>query len=49
MFAALLPNKHLQERMLNITYFLDRYGEFVIDWIYSSVDLSDKGHRVLYL
>ena len=49
MFAALLPNKHLQERTLNITYFLDRYGEFVIDWIYSSVDLSDKGHRVLYL
>jgi uncharacterized protein YllA (UPF0747 family) len=49
MFAALLPNKHLQERTLNITYFLDRYGEFLIDWIYSSVDLGDKGHRVLYL
>lgn len=49
LFAALLPNKHLQERSLNVTYFLDRYGELFVDWIYSAVELEDKGHRVIYL
>jgi bacillithiol biosynthesis cysteine-adding enzyme BshC len=48
-FAALLPNKHLQERSLNVTYFLDRYGEYFVDWIYQAVDLDDKGHRIVYL
>jgi bacillithiol biosynthesis cysteine-adding enzyme BshC len=49
MFAALLPNKHLQERSLNVTYFLDRYGEYFIDWLYQAIDLDDKGHRIVYL
>ena len=49
LFTALLPHKHLQERSLNISYFLDRYGRNFVDWIYNSVDLDDKGHRVIYL
>lgn len=49
MFTALLPHKHLQERTLNLTYFLNRYGVNFIDWIYRAVDLEDKGHRVIYL
>lgn len=49
MFAALLPNRHLQERSLNVTYFINRYGTGFIDWIYNSVDLDDKAHRVIYL
>lgn len=49
MFAALLPNKHLQERSLNITYFLDRYGMYFTDWLYQAIDLDDKAHRIVYL
>jgi bacillithiol biosynthesis cysteine-adding enzyme BshC len=49
MFEALLPHKHLQERTLNVTYFLNRYGLNFIDWLYDAIDLDDKGHRVVYL
>ncbi len=49
LFTALLPHKHLQERSLNVTTFLDRYGLNIIDWIYDSLDLNDKGHRIIYL
>ncbi len=49
MFAALLPHKHLQERTLNVSYFLNRYGLNFIDWIYDAIDLDDKAHRVIYL
>ena len=49
MFTAMLPHKHLQERSLNITYFLNRYGFNFVDWIYNAIDLEDKSHRVIYL
>ena len=49
LFAALLPNRHLQERSLNVTYFINRYGPQFVDWMYSAVDLDDKGHRLIYL
>ncbi|MGE3953000.1 MAG: bacillithiol biosynthesis cysteine-adding enzyme BshC [Pyrinomonadaceae bacterium] len=49
LFAALLPHGHLQERTLSIVSFLDRFGSNFIDWVYESIDLDDKGHRVLYL
>ncbi|HEY8561304.1 MAG TPA: bacillithiol biosynthesis cysteine-adding enzyme BshC [Pyrinomonadaceae bacterium] len=49
MLAALLPAAHLQERTLNVSYFLNRYGLNFIDWLYDAIDLDDKSHRVLYL
>jgi uncharacterized protein YllA (UPF0747 family) len=49
MFASVLPHKHLQERTLNVSNFLDRYGLYFIDWIYEAIDLDDKGHRIIYL
>ncbi len=49
MFTALLPHKHLQERTLNVNYFLNRYGFNFVDWIYQAIDLADKEHRVIYL
>ncbi len=48
-FTALLPNGHLQERTLNVTSFLDRFGPNFIDMVYDSIDLDDKRHRVIYL
>lgn len=49
LFASLVPNKHLQERSLNITSFADRYGLYLVDWIYQAIDLDDKEHRLIYL
>jgi bacillithiol biosynthesis cysteine-adding enzyme BshC len=48
-FTALVPNRHLQERTLNVNYFLNRHGLYLIDWIYQAIDLDDKGHRIIYL
>ncbi|MEP7213612.1 MAG: bacillithiol biosynthesis cysteine-adding enzyme BshC [Acidobacteriota bacterium] len=45
----LLPRGHLQERSLNVAQYLDRYGEYFIDWVYNSIDLDDSGHRIVYL
>ena len=49
LFTELVPNGHLQERTLNITQFLDRYGPYFIDWVYQSIDLSDDRHRIIHL
>lgn len=48
-FTALVPHKHLQERTLNVTTYLNLYGLYLIDWIYDAIDLDDKAHRVIYL
>ena len=47
--TALLPDGQLQERVVNIVSFLDRFGPGFVDWIYDSIDLEDKGHRVIYI
>lgn len=49
MYSALLPKGVLQERVLNVATFYNRYGRHFIDWIYESIDLDDKGHRLVYL
>lgn len=49
MFASLLPQHHLQERSLNVLYFINRYGISFVDWIYNAVDLDDRSHRIVYL
>ena len=47
LFAALLPNGHLQERSLNVFTFLNKFGMNFVDWLYEAVDLDDKDHRVI--
>lgn len=49
LFASLLPDGGLQERTLNVASFLSRHGSYFIDWLSDSVDLDERGHRVLYL
>ncbi|MBX3291195.1 MAG: bacillithiol biosynthesis cysteine-adding enzyme BshC [Acidobacteria bacterium] len=49
LFASVLPQGHLQERSLNVLYFLNKYGPGFVDWIYRSIDLGDKGHRIIRL
>lgn len=49
LFEHLMPVGGLQERSLNVFYFLNKYGPNFIDWIYDSIDLTDKDHRVIEL
>lgn len=49
LFAELLPHGKLQERRLNISSFTARYGPTFVDTVYDSIDLDDRGHRILYL
>jgi bacillithiol biosynthesis cysteine-adding enzyme BshC len=49
MFNSLLPQNGLQERSLNLTYFINSYGPNFIDWVYDAIDLDDRGHRLIYL
>jgi bacillithiol biosynthesis cysteine-adding enzyme BshC len=46
-FAVLYPNKGLQEREINVAYFLARYGYELLDRIYDEVSLEETGHQVL--
>ncbi len=47
--AILFPQKTLQERRLNIFYFLARYGMDFLAQLYEEIDLTDPDHRLLYL
>jgi bacillithiol synthase len=49
LLTILYPNKNLQEREINIYYFLARYGYDFIDTIYSSIDLNANSHKLLYI
>lgn len=49
LFASLMPHGALQERSLNVGYFVNRYGANFVDWVYQASDLDDRGHRILYL
>jgi bacillithiol synthase len=49
LFAALYPNKNLQEREINVFYFLARYGYDLIDRIYDEVDVGLHDHKLINL
>src|SRR5581483_12300079 len=47
-FTVLYPNKGLQEREINVTYFLARYGYELIDRVYEEVDVESPDHKLVY-
>ena len=49
LFTSVLPHGQLQERRLNVAGFASRYGPSFIGSVYNSVDLDERGHRILYL
>jgi bacillithiol biosynthesis cysteine-adding enzyme BshC len=48
-FTTLYPDKNLQERELNVYYFLSRYGPGLIEELYAAADLGFSNHRLLYI
>ena len=49
MMTTLYPNGGLQERTVNVNSFLARFGDAFIDAVFDSIDLNDRGHRVVFL
>ncbi len=49
LFAVLYPNKNLQEREINASYFLARYGYELIDRLYQEVEIGFRDHKLVYL
>lgn len=48
-FAALYPNKALQERHINVTSLLARHGTYIINWIFDAINLGSSDHQIVYL
>ena len=48
-FTTLCPDKNLQERELNVYYFLSRYGPGLIEELYEAADLGFSNHKLVYV
>lgn len=44
---SLLPNGSLQERELNILYYMNKYGPDLVPWIMGELDISGFKHQLL--
>jgi bacillithiol biosynthesis cysteine-adding enzyme BshC len=47
--SAFYPNGNLQERSLNINYFISKYGFNVVNYLYSVVDVTKTDHQLIFL
>jgi bacillithiol biosynthesis cysteine-adding enzyme BshC len=48
-FTTLYPDKNLQERELNVYYFLSRYGPSLLAELYEAADLGFSNHKIVYI
>lgn len=44
---SIYPNRELQERVLNFTYFYNKYGEEFIDLLFRELPAYAKTHKVI--
>jgi len=49
LFYALYTNRGFQERSLNITYFLARYGSGFVPYLLERLDSEETGHQLISL
>ncbi|RPI12328.1 MAG: bacillithiol biosynthesis BshC [Ignavibacteriae bacterium] len=45
----IFPNNILQERMLNITYFINKYDDMFIKKLFEEIDIHKFEHQVIEL
>jgi len=49
LWNTLFTNRGLQERTLNISYFISKYGFDIIKYIYDQLDSEEKAHQLIYI
>jgi len=49
LFTELYPHAALQERTINFFSFANMHGTQMIDWLYDSIEIDNKCHRLIYL
>lgn len=42
-----MPNKNLQEREINIFYFINKYGFDFIDKLFAELDINETSHQII--
>jgi len=47
--TALFPNRNLQERSLNINYYISKYGFGIVDFIVGSIEAGNDEHQMIYI
>ncbi len=47
--AGLLPNGVLQEREINVVYYMNKYGPDIVKWLVGEVDIAGFKHQILSL
>ncbi|MCP4705959.1 MAG: bacillithiol biosynthesis cysteine-adding enzyme BshC [candidate division Zixibacteria bacterium] len=47
--STLYPNKSFQERVININYFISRYGFGIVDFMIEKMDIQSNEHQMIYL
>ena len=48
-YTTLYPEKTLQERVLNVFYFLARYGPGLLNDLYQAADIGYSNHKLVYI
>jgi bacillithiol synthase len=46
---AVYPDNTLQERVFNISYFLNKYSFDFVDYLYNEMDIYDFDHQVIFV
>lgn len=47
LWHALFPNRALQERSVNIGYFISKYGYDFVNFMYEQIDINEKHHQLI--
>ncbi len=49
LWHSLYPNRTFQERVVNISYFISRYGFKFIPFLYNQIDSEESSHKLIQL
>ena len=47
--SGLLPNGNLQEREINVLYFMNKYGPDLVKWLTAELDIAGFKHQIITL